>query len=159
MTIWPEYLVRKFYFLSECLYVFVWFLQWKIPVSILIVLMNKLVNTFVMPTLFLCHVFKAHSWLSLCYDVALTWPLVFCIRQLCVHEISKLVAVVTTTCVLVLLEKHIFIYILLFVALACFDTYWASLFTFWNTLFGSGSLTWVQYPKCAYGPYCKLNPF
>ena len=26
------------------------------------------------------------------------------------------------------------------------------------TLFGLGSLTRVQYPKCAYGPYCLLNP-
>ena len=30
--------------------------------------------------------------------------------------------------------------------------------TFLTTLFGKGSLTRVQYPKCAYDPYCKLNP-
>ena len=27
-----------------------------------------------------------------------------------------------------------------------------------TTLFGEGSLTRVQYPKCAYDPYCLLNP-
>ena len=27
------------------------------------------------------------------------------------------------------------------------------------TLFGKGSLMRVQYPKCAYGPYCEFNPF
>ena len=26
--------------------------------------------------------------------------------------------------------------------------------TVWITLFGQGSLTRVQYPKCAYGPFC-----
>ena len=30
--------------------------------------------------------------------------------------------------------------------------------TFETTLFGLGSLTRVQYPKCVYGPYCLLNP-
>ena len=30
--------------------------------------------------------------------------------------------------------------------------------TFTTTFFGLGSLTRVQYPKCAYGPNCELNP-
>ena len=32
------------------------------------------------------------------------------------------------------------------------------LWVYFTIPFGLGSLTKVQYPKCAYGPYCELNP-
>ena len=36
-----------------------------------------------------------------------------------------------------------------------FRHFWVSIFNhLLTTLFGLGSLTRVQYPKCAYGPYC-----
>ena len=41
---------------------------------------------------------------------------------------------------------------------ACFGTFGSTFSTFGTTLFGEGSLMRVHYPKCAYGPYCLLNP-
>ena len=41
---------------------------------------------------------------------------------------------------------------------ASFGTFGHHFSTFKTTLFDLGSLMRVQYPKCAYGPYCYLNP-
>ena len=45
-----------------------------------------------------------------------------------------------------------------FLASACLGTFGSSLLNFLNFIVWLGSLMRVQYPKCAYGPYCKLNP-